>query len=924
MSQFPPSSDLRIPGSPSYAGNPGSSQLCIHELFEQRTALGPDAVAVFENGRSLTYSELNRRANQLARCLRARSVAKETLVGVCLQNSLDAVVSLLAVLKAGGAYVPLDPTYPPDRISCILSDSGCRVLIAGQNGVERIPNITQEILSLDAHWSAIANYSEENLDPVSGPENLAYVIYTSGSTGKPKGVQVEHHSVVNLLLSMQATTEIAPNDVFASVTTLSFDIAGLEIYLPLVSGASIAIVNRDDARDGKRLQARIQETGATFLQGTPALFRLLLESGWQGDKKLKVVCGGEAFPREVANALVAGCGTVWNGYGPTEATIYSSLYRVPSIGEGVVPIGRAVRNTYFQIVDEHLKPVPSGQEGQLLIGGEGVARGYLNRDELTREKFIPDHSSHEAGARLYQTGDLVRLLPDGDLAFLGRIDHQVKIRGYRIELGEVESVLNAYPAVRQCVVIAREDSPGDKRLAAYVVAAAGQHLATKKLREFLRTKLPEYMIPAAFVVLDALPLTPNGKVDRKALPRPTRDNSALLRLHVPARDSFEKELVSIFEHVLKIKPIGITDNIFELGVDSLLAQQLLTRIEMRLAKSALPTAPLFQAPTIETLATLLRDQHVPARKWTSLVPIQSQGTKTPLFCVHGAAGTVLGFYPLARRLAPNRPVYGLRNQGLFGIDLPHSTVEDMAAHYIKEIQTVQPHGPYLLAGWCFGGIIIFEMAQQLLRMGEKVDLLAMLNAPSTPEFAVTADAEAGSASSRERIRQRWEEFGNLRPIEKVGFVVRRTRRHFGWRLTALRQSTERFVRRSTRPIRLRLYDYYLHHRSPMPDFLRNSYFYMINGRAERQYRHQSYSGDVLLFRDLGPYSDPDLGWKHFVHGTIQNCEMPVKGTAAREMMHEPMVGMVAETIEKYLTQMSGPIAAAAEFPGGARLRGRAS
>src|SRR5690242_8105197 len=256
MSQFPPSSDLRIPGSPSYAGNPGSSQLCIHELFEQRTALGTDAVAVFENGRSLTYSELNRRANQLARCLRARSVAKETLVGVCLQNSLDAVVSLLAVLKAGGAYVPLDPTYPPDRISCILSDSGCRVLIAGQNGVERIPNITQEILSLDAHWSAIANYSEENLDPVSGPENLAYVIYTSGSTGKPKGVQVEHHSVVNLLLSMQATTEIAPNDVFASVTTLSFDIAGLEIYLPLVSGASIAIVNRDDARDGKRLQAR--------------------------------------------------------------------------------------------------------------------------------------------------------------------------------------------------------------------------------------------------------------------------------------------------------------------------------------------------------------------------------------------------------------------------------------------------------------------------------------------------------------------------------------------------------------------------------------------------------------------------------------------------------------------------------------------
>lgn len=874
---------------------------CLHEMFEQQVAERPRRCAVFQDSQRLSYVELNARANQLARYLRERGVGPDTLVAVCMERSLDAIVALLGILKAGGAYVPLDPAYPAERISYILSDSCCRLVIANQHAIGHVPLDAAPVVLLDVPPPEMAELSGENLDPIATSANLAYVIYTSGSTGKPKGVQVEHHSVVNLLNSMRAETGIEPQDVFASVTTLCFDIAGLELHLPLASGASIAVVKREESTDGNRLQARIQNAGVTFLQGTPALFRLLLQSGWKGDKNLSVICGGEAFPREVANALVSSCKTVWNGYGPTETTIYSSIYRVTT-GSGSVPIGRAVRNTHFHIVDEQMQPVATGQEGQLLISGDGVARGYLNRPELNAEKFTPDSFCSQLDARLYKTGDLVRLLPDGNLAFLGRIDHQVKIRGYRIELGEIESVLAAHADIRQCVVVAREDLPGDKRLIAYIVPGGAQRPATRTLREFLASQLPEYMVPSAFVVLDSMPLTANGKVDRKALPVPTRENSALDRLYVPPRDSLERELASIFEHVLRIAPIGITDNIFELGVDSLLAAQLFTRIEKRLAKSELPPAPLFQAPTIETLAALLRGQHETAADWTSLVPIQPEGTKSPLFCVHGAAGTVLGFYPLARRLAPHRPVYGLRNQGLFGRDLPHSTVEAMAAHYIKEMRTVQPHGPYHLAGWCFGGIVIFEMAQQLRRMGEEVDLLAMLNAPSTPDYSAVPESEPELIPLTARTRQRWAELRRLSTTAKLNFLLAKTQGQLAWRFANFKMKTRRLTRRWTRPIRLGLCAYYLNRRRAMPEFLRNPYFFMVNGRAERQYRHLPYPGDVILFRDRGPYSDPNLGWGRFVGGKIESCELPVSVEDYRAMMQEPNVQRVAEIIEDYVAR----------------------
>jgi amino acid adenylation domain-containing protein len=898
----------------------GTENCCAHELFEEQVLRRAESVALLNEDDSLTYQELNHRANQLARYLRKRGVGPEVLVGVCMERSLDVMVALFAIMKAGGAYVPLDPAHPRERIASILSDARCRLLITQRGVLEGHHEIDVEPLLLDASWPAIAKEAGTNLECLARPHNLAYVIYTSGSTGKPKGVQVEHHSVVNLVLAMQEETGINETDVVAAVTTFSFDMAGVEIHLPLASGARTAMFKRSDAVDGKKLQARMSRAGVTLMQGTPATWRLLLETGWPGDKNLKIVCGGEAVPRDLANQLVSRCRLLWNMYGPTETTVWSSVYQVTGPGEGGVPVGHAIRNTYFHIVDDQMKPVPAGTEGQLLIGGDGVARGYFNRRELTQEKFIPDPFSAEPGARLYKTGDLARFLPDGNLDFLGRLDHQVKIRGFRIELGEIEFNLTIHPSIKQCVVAAREDSPGDKRLVAYVVAEDGQKPVSRVLREFLQTKLPSYMVPSVFVVVKTIPLTPNGKVDRKALPAPSRNNSALDYEYVVARTSLERELVDIWESVLGIKPIGIRDNIFELGVDSVTAAQLFARIEKTLGKD-LPPAPLFHAPTIELLADLLQREDAGLRRWTSLVAIQPRGDKTPLFCAHGGAGTVLLFHPLANRLAPDRPVYAFQARGLYGRDLPHTSVEEMAAHYIREMRTVQPRGPYLLSGWCFGGFVVFEMAQQLVRMGEQVEMLAMLNAASGPEYEARASTpEPGSIA--DRVSSRWVEFRHLPARERISYAQRKLKGHILWRAKHFYRRIALSAYRSTITLRLRVYSFYAKRGIPLPDSMRNKYFVFAHSRMERRYQFRPYPGNIVVLHDQLPYRDPELGWGRFAR-EVDVVEIPVSIKHHRAIMREPFVSAVAETIERYLSRETGP-RAAGESIMEARLRSSAS
>jgi len=502
--------------------------LCIHQLFERQVERTPNTVAVSFEGQQLTYRELNDRANQLAHYLQALAVSPEVLVGICIERSLSMVIGLLGILKAGGAYVPLDPAYPQARLAFMVADAQLSVLLTEQQQLAKLPPYAATVVCIDTEWEQIAEESSQNLHSGVTAKNLAYTIYTSGSTGQPKGVQVLHQGVSNFLLSMQKAPGIVEQDSLLAVTTICFDIAALELYLPLTVGARIVLVSRDVASDSARLLDVLMQSGATIMQATPASWRLLLAAGWQGNPKLKLLCGGEALSRDLADQLLARTASVWNLYGPTETTIWSTVQRVKP-GKTMVSIGRPIANTHIYLVDPEahqshnqsysaLKVVAPGEPGELLIGGIGLARGYLHRPELTQEKFIPNPFSSLPGARLYRTGDLARYLPDGSLGYLGRIDHQVKIRGFRIELGEIEAALAAHDAVREVVVVARGDQSGEQSLVAYLVPRSPLPKG-QLLRSFLKETLPDYMIPSTFVVMDALPLTPNGKVDRRALIR---------------------------------------------------------------------------------------------------------------------------------------------------------------------------------------------------------------------------------------------------------------------------------------------------------------------------------------------------------------------------------------------------------------------
>jgi surfactin family lipopeptide synthetase A len=714
---------------------------CVHQLFEAQAARTPNVTAVVFENEQLTYGELNRRANQLAHHLRKLNVGPEVLVTICAERSLDMIVGLLGILKAGGAYVPLDPTYPHERLSFMVEDAEVPVLLTQSRVVQRLPQSNATVVCLDTDWPTIAKESDEDPASETKPENLAYVIYTSGSTGKPKGVQIPHRAVVNFLTSMSRKPGMTSADRLLAVTTLSFDIAGLEIYLPLILGASVEIVSREVASDGSQLLSKLTSAGATVLQATPATWRMLLEAGWEGSPRLKALCGGEAVSRKLANQLRGKTGALWNVYGPTETTIWSTTTQL-ELAEGPVPIGQPIANTQIFILDKALQPVPIGVAGELHIGGDGLARGYLKRPQLTAEKFIPNPLSPVPGARLYKTGDLVRYLPNGDIEFLGRIDHQTKIRGFRVELGEIEAAVRQHPAINETVVVLREDNPGDQRLVAYVVPAPGSAPTVEQLRDFLRGKLPEYMVPSAFVMLNAMPLTPNGKVNRRALPSP--DQSALARKEVckAPSDAIESQLVRIWESVLGVRPIGVRHNFFELGGHSLLAVRMMQRAE-RVFGKALPIATLFQAPTIEQLAGIVRQKGWSPR-WSYLVAIQAGGSKPPLFCVHGAGGAVVRFYDLARYLGPDQPVYGLQARGSAGNHSPHRRVEDMAAAYLKEILSVQPQGPYFLAGYSFGGVVALDIAHQLIAQGQVPPLVVLFDT-FCPTFTDGTLAEKFSA-----------------------------------------------------------------------------------------------------------------------------------------------------------------------------------
>lgn len=569
----------------------------LHKLFEEQADRTPEAVAVIFENSQLTYRELNSRANQLAHYLRALAVGPGTFIGVFMDRSLEMVVALYAVLKAGGAYVPLDPAFPRDRISFMLADTNIHLLLTEKKVAHLLHDHDAHKVLLDEDWPAIGDEPTSNPAVKLAPEkNLAYLIYTSGSTGKPKGVQVPHKAVVNFLISMSREPGITDQDVLLAVTTLSFDISVLELFLPLTVGGKIVIASQEISSNGEQLRDLLRSAKATVMQATPTTWHILMAAGWEGSSAFKVLCGGEPLPREMALKLTQRSASVWNLYGPTETTIWSTCCKISDTDRQIL-IGRPIANTQIYIVNQSEQPNPVGVAGEMLIGGTGVTCGYLNRPDLTREKFIPNTFTADATQKLYRTGDMACFLQNGSIKILGRLDNQVKLRGFRIELGEIETILEAHPAIQQAAAIVREDEPGDKRLVAYVTLVAEHEFAKIKFRPYLRAKLPEYMIPSIFVEIQTMPLTLNGKIDRRALPRPEQKRPSLEQEFTPPKNETEIILSRLWSQILKIDTVGTQDNFFDAGGDSLLSVQLVALIEKEI-NIDIPIVKFFQYPTI--------------------------------------------------------------------------------------------------------------------------------------------------------------------------------------------------------------------------------------------------------------------------------------------------------------------------------------
>ncbi|WP_428268382.1 amino acid adenylation domain-containing protein [Haliangium sp.] len=563
----------------------------LHDRVAAQAKARPDAVAVVAGDDQLDYRTLDQRSSKLAHHLQSLGVGPDVMVGVYVERGVDMMVALLAALKAGGAYLPLDPSFPEDRIAYMLADSGAPVILTQAELVDDLPEHQATVFRLDADWDSVAGLpAEAPASDSTTSDHLAYSIYTSGSTGKPKGVEIPHRAVVNFLASMAQTPGFGPDDKLLAVTTLSFDISVLELFLPLTTGGTVIVASRDQAVDGPDLMELLDATKATVMQATPATWRLLIEADWEGSPSLtKVLCGGEAWPPGLARELIARVPEVWNMYGPTETTIWSTCARITDPDD--VTIGTPIANTQVYVLDKRLQPVPVGVAGELHIGGDGVARGYHERPELTGERFI---QSPFGDGRLYKTGDSVKFRPDGTLEYLDRIDNQVKVRGYRIELGEIEAVLEKHPDVKQPVVIVWDSGNGDKRLAAYVVHEAGKSLTGSELRSFLRGELPDYMIPHLFVELDELPLTANGKINRRALPDPLKQSSTDEHEFIAPRTANEKLVAELWRSILKIDDIGVQDNFFDLGGHSLLSAQVTFRLEKETGYRISPRAMVFQ------------------------------------------------------------------------------------------------------------------------------------------------------------------------------------------------------------------------------------------------------------------------------------------------------------------------------------------
>jgi amino acid adenylation domain-containing protein len=790
----------------------------VHEWFAAQVRRSPHAVAIEYEGSRWSYRELDEAAAHVAAALRAAGVERETVVGICLDRSREMVAAILGVWKAGGAYLPLDPTHPPVRLAALLEDARPTIVLTQKHLLEQLlTSGCRTMLFEDVARSG----SPPEVTTDSDPDSLAYVLYTSGSTGKPKAVEVPHRGVVNELAAMQRIPGFGPEDTVLAATTLTFDPSVLDLFLPLVSGGRVVIATQAEAKDPHRLADLIRVSGCTMMQGTPTLWRALIEAGWQGAPGLRILCGGEALTRPLADALLARCAGLWNVYGPTETTIWSTLHKVEP-GDGPPPIGRPIANMHMYVLDGQGRPVPISVAGELYIGGAGVTRGYRYRPDLTRERFVT--ADVAPGERLYRTGDIVRYRRDGPLEFIGRVDDQVKVRGFRIEPKEVELAIERHPVVAAAAVKAWPDAAGENSLAAYVVPQRRATLDSGALRQFLRETVPQHMVPDRFMILPALPLTSAGKIDRRGLPALPAD-TAPTEFSEP-RGEIEQKLAAIWGNVLGVATVGSQDDFFDLGGHSLRAATLLQRIEAAFG-TRLPMSAVFHAPTVAQMAALLEDDDRRERL-PRTVEYNRDGARPRLIWLHGGA--------VARLLAPamgrDQPLLSVvfHDEELDRLGRSPSLV-DIAGLYVQFIRAAQPTGPYYLGGYCVAGLLAYESALQLMAQGQDVRLLVMLDAPNP--------AQLRGNINRDRLKH------HLGRMIELGGAAR-----WSYMLDLLRRSPARLATPRHRQEHRRILD-----------------------RAVLGYKARRYPGNVALFQPfVQSKGDFKRGWPRLIKGAFLTFE----------------------------------------------------
>lgn len=853
---------------------------CFHELFEQQAARTPGAPAVAYLDQTLSYRELNRRANQVAHYLRAEGIGPESLVGICMERAPEMMVALLGILKAGAAYLPLDASYPAERLAYMMEDAKVPVILTQKKLIERVSKAGGRIVAVDEDWPVIARHSNTNPNSGVTQENLAYIIYTSGSTGKPKGVMIHHLGLANYLCWASRFYRMTQGQGSLVHSPIGFDLTITTLFGPLLVGQRVVLLPEGMGID-ELVAALRSGKDYTVVKITPthleALAHMLPDNELAGRARVLVI-GGEMLRWEhiAAWRKHAPATRLINEYGPTETVVGCCIYEAGDrVVGGSVPIGVAIDNMQMHILDADLKPVDAGEIGEIYIGGVGVARGYLNQSETTEAKFItaPVNGSP---ARLYKTGDLARALPDGNLEYLGRTDHQVKIRGYRIELGEIEVALAQHMTVRDCVVVAREDG-GEKRLVAYIVSHDGKAAGMDEFRGFLLDRLPPYMVPLAFVTLDVFPLTVNGKIDRDALPAPQEQSRVLDRPFIAPTETLEIQLAGIWEEILGVRPIGIADDFFELGGDSLKAVLMATKVE-EVRGRHIPPAILLEENTIQKLARAIHRMDLQPHDKT-IVPVQAKGPLPPLYLVPGIGGMVLGLSYLAQRLGTNQPLSGLQARGVKNAETPCESIEDMARFYIDAIRAAQPTGPYFIGGYSFGGVVAFEMARQLQASGQQVGILAIF------------DTEAPGA-------QRFDFIGFIRnlPFWLNDFVLRRHPLTVAGDVVGkIRSLSKRSAEKIARRLGLEGPAKRIEDEVEMPSHFPDRYRRVIelHYKALLAYTPAPYPGILTLFRTKAQplmRAHSDNGWGRLVHGGV---EIYTVDGVHMNFLQEPYVRSVA-------------------------------